>query len=193
MYGCIAALHDHCAALPRADSSAESACTTRLPEELHHCLPGVLLIYAAAKASCSVQGAPDKAAQGVPQEQLRQYPDSIVYGLLAHQPDLMEPFVKALIAFASSGSSAPCEGAVGRSAMPSYSTEDQVLLGLLIGHKMVQHEKLRPALLLGTVRPRSMVSALTEAAAAVSTLPGGAVAAARQKLLSLQEIHFGAA
>lgn len=194
MYGCIAALHDHCAALPTQNSSSGSASTTSRLEELQHCLPGALLTYAVVTASCSVQGAvPEKAAQGVLQEQRWQYPDGIVYGLLACQPFLIEPFVEALTAFASSAIDVLCEGAAGRNAMPSYSNEDRVLLALLIGQKMVQHEQLRAALLLGTVRPRSMVSALTEAAASASPLSGGAVAAARQKLLSLQEIHFGAA
>ena len=210
-YGCIAALHDHCAASPTAHSLSGKACPTSLPQELCPCLPEVLLFYAAVKAGHTVQSAqdllptegdrafpreahepPNKAALGVSPEQLSQYPDCIVYDLLAYQPDMMKPFVEGLIALPSIGSLVPSEGAVGRNAFPSYGTEEWTLLGLLMGQKVVQHEKLRSASLLGTVSPRSMVSALLEASASASTLAGSAVAAARQKLLTLQEIHLGA-
>ena len=208
MYGCIAALHDCCAALPSAgQGSSGGACTSSLPEELQECLPGALLGYACGYAAVQdalarssvdssmegAQAADSRAPVGVSDPEIAHYPDNIVYDLLAFQPALLEPFVQALIAYACSSSVSGSNGGEGRIVLNSSDVEKRVLHSLQIGQKMVQHERLRAALLLGTVSPCSMVSALTEAAAAASTLSGGALASARQKLLSLQEIHFGTA
>lgn len=211
LFGCIAALQDHCAASLTVDASSRAVCTARLPEELQQCLPGALLEYAVALAGYSAQGGQSigpariergqqggdegtsKPVLGLSREQLLEYPDGIVYDLLASQPELLEAFQKSLVAFTSISSKAPSARGVSRGHLQSYSSETRVLLGLQIGQRMVQHERLRAALLLGTMNPLSMVSALSEAAAAPATLSGSAVAEARQKLLSLQEIHFGTA
>ena len=207
MYGCIAALHDCCAASPLATGSSGAARTSSLPEELQEHLPGALLVYACgcaavqeapvdSRADIGMEGthaADSMALAGASNPQIAQYPDGIVYNLLACQPALVEPFVQALIAYACSSSGSQTEGSAERIDILGSSIEERVLYSLQIGQKMVQHEQLRAALLLGTLSPRSMVSALTEAATAASTLSGGALEAARQKLLSLQEIHFGAA
>jgi len=211
LFGCIAALQDHCAASFTVDASSRAVCTAWLPKELQQCLPGALLEYAVALAGCSAQGdqsvgptrnergqqgadeGTSKPVLGLSREQLLEYPDGIVYDLLASQPELLEAFQKSLVAFASSSSKAPSARGVSRGHLQSYSSETRVLLGLQIRQRMVQHERLRAALLLGTMNPLSMVSALSEAAAAAATLSGSAVAGARQKLLSLQEIHFGTA
>ncbi len=202
LYGCIAALHDCCAAWPAAASSLGDACTSSLPQELQECLPGALLQYAcgyvavqdalARSRADSSMSADSGTLAGASDPPIAQYPDGIVYDLLSCQPALVEPFVQALIAYACASSVSRDEGGEERIDLLSSSIEKRVLYSLQIGQKMVQHEQLRAALLVGTVSPRSMVSALTEAATAASALSGGLLAAARQKLLSLREIHFGA-
>ena len=119
------------------------------------------------------------------------YPHGIAYDLLAHHPALVEPFVQALLGYACSSSGVAPAGSEWGTTVLRNIQEKRVLYGLLIGQKMVQHEKLRSGLLLGASSPHSLVSALTQAAAAADMLNSSSVAAARQKLLSLQEIHFG--
>ena len=192
-------MRDHSMAAPAAQISSAKA-PERLPQEFQQCLPGALLEYAAAKigSSAGTQSAfraGDRGKQEAgrsSQEQLAEYPDGIVYDLLAAEPALLQPFVEALLASAASSRHAPHGGGVSGSPMHGSNEESRVLSGLLIGQKMLQHEQLRAALLTGKVSPGSMVSALSEAAGADAKLSDSAVTAARQKLLSLREIHFGA-
>ena len=208
LYGCIAALRNHCAALPLANGSSGEACTISLPMELQLCLPGALVVYTSsctAQDGLSVLQSRDRGMEGaregpshgvleVAQMQLGDYPDSIVYDLLAYQPALVEPFLRALIDFAcsSSSSSLPVVGGEGCIVLLSPSSEERLLLGLLIAQKLVQNEKLRAALLLHTISLQRLVSVLTDNAGGAGMLSGSGVATARQKLLSLLEIHFGA-
>lgn len=199
LYGCIVALRDHSMAAPAAEMSSAKA-AERLPQKLQQCLPGALLEYAAAKIgssageqSASRVGDRGKVKAGrASQEQLAEYPDGIVYDLLAAEPALLQPFVEALLASAASSRHAPHGEGVSSAPMHGSSEESRVLSSLLIGQKMLQHEQLRAALLTGKVSPGSVVSALSEVAGADAKLSDSAVAAARQKLLSLREIHFGA-
>ena len=186
-------------AAPAAEMSSAKA-AERLPQKLQQCLPGALLEYAAAKIGSSAgeqsaSGAGDRGkveAGRASQEQLAEYPDGIVYELLAAEPALLQPFVEALLASAASSRHAPHGEGVSSAPKHGSSEESRVLSSLLIGQKMLQHEQLRAALLTGKVNPGSVVSALSEAAGADAKLSDSAVAAARQKLLSLREIHFGA-
>lgn len=196
VYGCTVVLRDYCAA---SSTVHGDACSASLPGELMRCLPEALLMYCCGYTAIEEElslarlgnvgvagGLHESPASNVlagSEESSILYPDGVVYDLLAHHPALAEPFVQALLEFARSSSTAATGGSAGGTI---------VLHSLLIGQKMVQHEKLRSALLLGASSPHSLVSALTQAAAAADSLYASSVVAARQKLLSLQEIHFGA-
>ena len=212
MYGSITAvlgIHDAC---PAAD--APSACPQhQLPVQLRQSLPDAALGYAAATArqSACKEELIASAASGeggssagrrhdglgthVSQKQSSAYPDIVVYDLLAVAPQLLQPFMERLTAFASGKTQ---EHAVERNAssplLLDESMEERLLVSLLIGQKMIQHEPLRAVLIYEADRSTVLgIAGLCEAVGAAGGFSSQTVAAAKQKLLSLHEIYFGAA
>ena len=144
LYGSIVAMRDHSMAAPAAQISPAKA-PERLPQEFQRCLPGALLEYAAAKigSSAGKQSASRAGDRGkqeagrASQEQLTEYPDGIVYDVLAAEPALLQPFVEALLASAASSRHARHGGGVSGAPMHGSNKESRVLSGLLIGQKML--------------------------------------------------------
>lgn len=202
LYGSMTAVQDSGAAGSPVCSLADKQIPA-LPTQLQQCLPGAVLEYAAAIASASAHWTQDSAptgdqgtgaagaaseglAQAGSQGQLSPYPGDFAYDLLAAVPALLELFMKELAALATSKSQT-----VESNSLHGKSSEEKVLLSLLIAQKVMQHEKLRAALLLEISGPCTMIAELSAAAEGAAKLSSKAIAAARQKLLSLQEIHFG--
>ena len=184
----------------------------QLPAQLKQSLPDAALGYAAATArhsacragliasAASGEGGSiagrnhDSSGTSTSQGQLSGYPDELVYDLLAAAPQLLQPFMERLTTFASSKTQ---EHAAGKNlsspALLNVSMEESLLVSLLIGQKVVQHEHLRAVLLCKSDRSAILgIAGLCEAIGAVGQFSSQAIAAAKQKLLSLHEIHFGA-
>ena len=184
----------------------------QLPAQLQQSLPDAALGYAAATARQSAcnAGLIASAASGegdsvagkshdgprinVLQEQVSEYIDDLVYDLLAAAPQLLQPYMERLTAFASGKTQ---EHAAKRKASSSLlldgKMEERLLVSLLIGQEMIQHEHLRAVLLCESDRSAILgIAGLCETVGAAGQFSSQAIAAAKQKLLSLHEIQFGA-
>ena len=211
MYGSMTAVlgvHDHC---PAANASSASV-QHQLPAQLQQSLPDAAVGYAAATArqsacngkltASAASGEGDSSAGrshdspgiGTPLEQSSYYPDDLVYDLLAAAPQLLQPFMKGLTAFACSKTQEHvAENTVSSPSLHHESMEERLLVRLLIGQKMIQHKHLRAVLLCEADSSTILeMAGLCKAVGAAGQFSNQAIAAAKQKLLSLHEIHFGA-
>ena len=215
MYGSMTAvlgIHDD-----RHTAHAQSAGVQhKISAQLQQSLPDAALEYAAATArqSACKAGLIASAASGegdsiagmshegpgikVLQEQLSKYPNALVYDLLAAAPQLLQPFMERLTTLACGK---PQEHAAKRKASgplsPGGNVEERLLVSLLIGQEMIQHEHLRAVLLCTQTEAsdRSIIlgiAGLCKVVGVAGQFSSQAIAAAKQKLLSLHEIHFGA-
>ena len=211
MYGSMTAALGVMDAHPAADAPSAGV-QQQLPAQLQQSLPDAALGYAAAAArqSACKAGLIASAASGggdsiagkshdgsginISQGQLSDYPNDLVYDLLAAAPQLLQPIMERLTTLTSGKTQ---EHAAKRMAsgplLLDGDMEDRLLVSLLIGQEMIQHEHLRAVLLCESDRSAILeIAGLCETVGATGQFSSQAIAAAKQKLLSLHEIHFGA-
>ena len=184
----------------------------RLPGQLQQSLPDAALGYAAATArqsackdeliASAASGEGDSIAGtshdgpgiSVLEEQSSDYPKDLVLDLLAAAPQLLQPFMERLTTLASGKTQE--HAAKIKASIPlllDRNMEERLLVSLLIGQEMIQHDYLRAVLLCESDRSAILgIAGLCETVGAAGQFSSQAIAAAKQKLLSLHEIHFGA-